>query len=258
MLSSMVSEPEPTRAEASDVFNAILDGTDAVMLSDETAAGIYPYQSVSTMIEIAEAAETHMEGGPIGGPGRDPDVRRLAERRTRDLVLDSEAEIARTDERLRDALGRARSGGDEWLESFYAEKLARNAAQKITDEISAAACSFTSSSPDYRAVVAPTTSGRTARMISRFRPDDTILGCAHDSLNRKKLVLSFGVYPVNCGRMSGESDELIGDTERVFLLCSGILKEHGMLRDGDLIVWTAGSALFVPGTTNLIEIRRVE
>ncbi|MBN2564762.1 MAG: pyruvate kinase [Candidatus Eisenbacteria bacterium] len=258
MLSSMVSEPEPTRAEASDVFNAILDGTDAVMLSDETAAGVYPFQSVSTMTDIAEAAEAHMEGRPGGGPGQDPDMRRLAERRTGDLVLDSEAEIVRTDERLRAALGRARASGDAWLEQLYAEKLQRNAAQKITDEISAAACSFSSSSPDCTAIVAPTTSGRTVRMISRFRPNDPILGCAHDSLNRKKLSLSFGVYAVNCGRTAEGTDQPMTDTEDVFRRCSGILKEQGMLSGGELIVWTAGSALFVPGTTNLIKIRRVE
>jgi pyruvate kinase len=254
----MVSEPEPTRAEASDVFNAILDGTDAVMLSDETAAGQYPFQSVSTMTDIAEAAETYMEGRPGQGPGQDPDVARLAERRTRDLVLDSSAEIARTDRRLKAALKRAEAAGDEWLSDIYGEKLERNAAQKITDEISAAACSFSTSSPDCTAIVAPTTSGRTVKMISRFRPNGPILGCAHDSLNRKKLAMSFGVYAVNCGRTSDAGGKLMADTEDVFRRCSTILKEHGMLHVGDLIVWTAGSALFVPGTTNLIKIRRVE
>ena len=95
-------------------------------------------------------------------------------------------------------------------------------------------------------------------MIARFRPDVPILGCAHDALNRKKLLVSFGVWPVNVGRMAEGEDALLIDTESVFRACSEILKSRGMLEAGGLVVWTAGSSLFVPGTTNLIEIRRIE
>ncbi len=258
MLISMVNEPEPTRAEASDVFNAILDGTDAVMLSDETASGKYPYQAVRTMIDIAEAAEEHLEGTRRFGREEDAERRRLAERRTNDLVFDSEAEIPRMKARLGSALERATRAGDRWLADVYGEKLERCLAQKITDEISSAACAFSASGDDYRAIVAPTTSGRTVRMIARFRPNVVILGCAHDSINQKKLLMSFGVCPVNCGRTGDGPGGLLGDGESVFRACSAILKSRGTLEPGDLVVWTAGSSLFVPGTTNLIKIRRVE
>jgi pyruvate kinase len=253
MLSSMVDEPEPTRAEASDVFNAILDGTDAVMLSDETASGQYPFQAVATMAEIAEAAEEHLEGTRRFGPVEEAERRRLAERRSHDLVFDSAAEIPRMQERLA-----ARARGDEWLEAMYTDKLERCLTQRITDEMSAASSAFAGSGNDYDAIIAPTTSGRTVRMIARFRPDVPILGCAHDALNRKKLLVSFGVWPVNVGRMAEGEDALLSDTASVFRACSEMLKSQGLLEAGDLVVWTAGSSLFVPGTTNLIEIRRIE
>ena len=258
MLSSMVGRPEPTRAEASDVFNAILDGTDAVMLSDETASGRYPFQSVRTMIEIAEAAENHLAGRTGGGHDSPASRRRSEERRAREMIAESELETRMQRARLTVALERARSAADDWLEAFYAEKLDRCLAQKVTDEISAAACSFASSDVDYAAIVAPTTSGRTVRMIARFRPGVPILGCAHDVLNRKKLLLTFGVYTVNIGRMAEGRDDLLIDTGSVFRACSEALRSEGVLATGDLVVWTAGSSLFVPGTTNLIEIRRVD
>jgi len=258
MLSTMVHEPEPTRAEASDVFNAILDGTDAVMLSDETASGRYPVQAAETMAEIAEAAECHLEGTRRFGPVDEAEKKRRVERRSHDIVLDLETEIPRMKERLGDAVERASRAGDVWLEEMYAEKLARCLTQRITDEMSAAACAFTASGAGYRAIVAPTTSGRTARMIARFRPDVPILGCSHDSLNRKKLLMSFGVFPTNVGRRIAGEESLLRDTDSVFRACGELLKRQGMLEVGDVVVWTAGSSLFVPGTTNLIEIRRVE
>jgi pyruvate kinase len=228
------------------------------MLSDETASGKYPFQAVRTMIDIAEAAEVHLEGTRRFGPVEDAERRRLVERRTHDLVLDSEAEMPRMKARLKEALERAGKEGDGWLSDMYVEKLERCRAQKITDEISSAACSFSASGDEYRAIVAATTSGRTIRMIARVRPDVVILGCAHDALNQKKLLLSFGVCSVNSGRMGDGPGGLLGDTESVFRTCSAILKSRGMLKTGDLVVWTAGSSLFVPGTTNLIKIRRVE
>ena len=120
-------------------------------------------------------------------------------------MLDSESEIPRMKERLGAAVERARGEGDAWLEQRYAGTLTRCLTQRITDEMSAAACAFTASGAGYKAIVAPTTSGRTVRMMARFRPDVPILGCAHDSLNRKKLLMSFGVFPVNVGRRTASA-----------------------------------------------------
>jgi pyruvate kinase len=258
MLSSMVDEPEPTRAEASDVFNAILDGTDAVMLSDETARGRYPVQAAEMMAEIAEAAERHLEGIRRFGKPDEEELRRLAQRRSNDLVFESDAETPRMRVRLETAIARAEASGDDWLRELYEEKLTRCNTQRITDEMSAASCAFSRSAADSDAIVAPTTSGRTARMIARFRPDVPVLGCAHDALNQKKLLMSFGVFPVNVGRLAPDGDGLLSDAESVFAACAKLLKSEGLLEPGNLIVWTAGSAVFVPGTTNLIEIRRIE
>ena len=188
------------------------------------------------------------------------------------MVQGSAAEIPRMRERLEAALERAGSTADGWLRGIYEEKLERCNTQRITDEMSAAACSFSRSDANYDAVVAPTTSGRTVRMMARFRPDVPVLGCAHDSLTRKKLLLSFGVFPVNVGRLTeaapagsapddgsgGAEGGLLRDAQSVFGACAELLKKDGMLASGDIVVWTAGSSLFVPGTTNLIEIRRVD
>jgi pyruvate kinase len=210
------------------------------------------------MAEIAEAAECHLEGTRRFGPTDEAEKRRLAERRSNDLVYDSGAEISRMKTRLMAAVDRARAAGDEWLEDLYREKLERCRTQRITDEMSSASCAFTGSGAEFAAIVAPTTSGRTARMIARFRPEVPILGCAHDTVNRKKLLMSFGVFPVNIGRMAPDGKSLMSDTESVFRACGALLTGQGLLESGAVVVWTAGSALFVPGTTNLIEIRRVE
>lgn len=255
MLNSMVRDPEPTRAEASDVFNAILDGTDAVMLSDETASGEFPYQAVRTMGEIAAAAERHIEASGRSEAAGHLNRRRLVERWVHDLMLDSELEVEAARERLERSLSRtAAEPGTEWLQELYRDKLRHCDEQRITDEISSASASFVAGGSAYGAIVVPTTSGRTARMIARFRPEVPVLACAHDVLNYRKLALTSGVYAVNCGRFRKGSREPLDSSSSVFELCRDILVSRGLLEPGALIVWTSG-APFTAGTTRLVEVR---
>ena len=143
MLDSMQSKPRPTRAEVSDVANAIYDGTDAVMLSGETAVGLYPVESVEMMAKIAEEAEAHIAAGSPGF-------------------------LAAT----------APAPGDS-----------------IEDSLSLAACRL-ASEVGAKAVVTPTLSGRTARMLARYRPAALIIAPAPTEEVVRRLALVWGVRAV--------------------------------------------------------------
>jgi pyruvate kinase len=194
MLDSMQRNPRPTRAEASDVANAIFDGTDAIMLSGETAAGMYPVEAVQTMHNIASRAETAL------------DHKRLLSNRSKG-----------TDTNITDAIGQS--------------------------------VAHTALNLSCNAIITPTESGHTARMISKYRPKAPIVAVtSHESVYRR-LSLVWGVYP-QLGETARTTDDML-DIAVQESLNSQIVKH------GDLVVITAGVPVGESGTTNLMKIHVV-
>ncbi|MFN5161794.1 MAG: pyruvate kinase [Cyanobacteriota bacterium] len=187
MLDSMVSCPRPTRAEVSDVANAILDGTDAVMLSNESAVGDFPVEAVATMAQIARRIE------------RDYPQR----------VLDSH--MATT---IPNAICQAVSS--------------------IARQLNAAA------------ILPLTKTGSTARNVSKFRPSTPILAITSDVNVARRLQLVWGVNPVLVQEQSSSTS--------TFSLAMGMAQEMGLLRNGDLVVQTAGTLSGVSGSTDLVKV----
>ena len=194
MLESMIKNPRPTRAETTDVANAIYDGTSAIMLSGETAAGLYPVESVKTMSRIAECTEA------------DIDYKKRLQKREMD---DS---------------------------------------SNVTNAISHATCT-TAHDIGASAVITVTKSGRTARFISKFRPACTIIGCTPDEQVYRQLNLSWGVVPLLAEEKTS--------TDELFDHAVDRAVEAGLLKNGDLVVITAGVPLGVSGTTNLLKVHIV-
>jgi pyruvate kinase len=194
MLDSMIRNPRPTRAEASDVANAILDGSDAIMLSGETAVGKYPLEAVRTMVRIAEQAEQ----GSLQG---------LARPRP---PLSPVASIA-------DAVS--------------------HAARETACDLKAAA------------IIAPTTSGYTARVISKYRPPCPIIAVTPSPVVQRQLALYWGVLPLLCSRAES-TDEIIAGAVRA-------AQAHGLIKQGDVVVITAGAAGSGPGTTDIMKVQIV-
>jgi pyruvate kinase len=193
MLESMIQRPRPTRAEASDVANAIIDGTDAVMLSGETAVGKYPVEAVQTMARIADVAEESV-------------------------------------------LFRAWSHDrDEGVTS-------------ITDAIGAATCEIAMQLA-ARVILTATFSGFTARMISRRRPRTPIFAVTASEQTHRRLALVWGVQ-------SAVVDPA-PTTEAMIQQGLGVALEHGVVRNGDLVVITAGVPAGAPGRTNMVQVRVV-
>ena len=189
MLESMIHASEPTRAEASDVANAILDGTSAVMLSGETAVGEYPVESVSYMDRIARVVEPSI-GYRHQFPERgiDPTVGQAMSNATCDLA---------------ETLG-------------------------------------------ARAIVVPTSTGRTASRVARLRPHQPIIAITPSRQAVSQLALEWGVWPVYVPECA--------DVEELWMRSVDAARESGIVEDGDLIVITAGTAVNTPGTTNLIKV----
>lgn len=194
MLDSMMRNPRPTRAEASDVANAILDGTDAIMLSGETAVGKYPLEALRTMVRIAQEAE---RGGLEG----------LA--------------------RPRPPLGPVTS---------------------IADAVSHATCA-TACDLAAVAIITPTISGHTARIISKYRPHCPIIAVTPSPRVQCQLALHWGVRPL-LSRRTESTDETIAGAVRA-------AQEHGLIKQGDVVVITAGAAGSGPGTTDIMKVQVV-
>ena len=196
MLESMGSHPRPTRAEVNDVANAIYDGTSAIMLSGETAAGMYPLEALTTMSTIAERTEKD-----INYRGR----------------------------------FRQRDNGP--------------ASSNITDAISHATCT-TAMDIGAAAIIPISKSGRTARMVSKYRCSIPIIACTTDEVTYRQLAISWGVIPVMCPEQQ-ETDALFTTAVQA------ALEQSHILSDGDLVVLTAGLPLGVSGTTNLLKVQTV-
>ena len=190
MLDSMIRNPRPTRAEVTDVANAIYDGTDAIMLSGETAAGKYPVEAVKIMATIAK----------------------------------------RTEETL---------NYDNLL-----EKNSRNN-ETVTDAISHATCT-TAVNLNASAIITSTSSGHTARMVSKCRPKCPIIATTNDEKVMRRLALTWGVYPVKA-EVAGNTDEVIENSIETS-------KNAGYINNGELVVITAGVPVGISGTTNLIKV----
>ncbi len=194
MLESMIHNPRPTRAEISDVANAVYDGTSAIMLSGETAAGKYPVLTLQTMSKIAEYTEKNID---------------FAKR-----FHDSEFRISNR-----------------------------------IDAISHSVCTM-SIDLDARAIVVCSMSGKSARMVSRFRPPVDIIGMSVNEKTYHQLALSWGVTPVLC--------KVYPSAEVLFYSASNIAKSTFDLNSGDTVVITGGSRTGQSGATDTIRVEVVE
>ena len=195
MLDSMMKNPRPTRAETTDVANAIYDGTSAIMLSGETAAGKYPVESLRTMVRIAERTEQDID----------------------------------------------------YKKRF--DNYERKSKPDVTEAISHATCT-TAHDLNAKAVVTVTKSGRTARMISKYRPACMIIGCTTEEKVSRQLNMSWGVVPL-----------LFEEEREVFDLFAKAVersKENGLFEVGDVAVITSGVPIGISGTTNMIKVEIVE
>ena len=193
MLVRMVDNPRPTRAEAADVANAILDGTDAVMLSEETAVGQYPLESVEVMNRIA-----------------------------------AEVEDAVDETKFRWDFEEGPSMSDAITRSGY----------NIARGVHAAA------------IITPTWSGSTARLVARFRPKQPIIATTPNSTAARFLEFCWGVVPVSIPSADTLDEQL--------RLSVDAAREAGIVRKGELVVITGGTPLHSPGTTNFIKVETVE
>jgi len=188
MLDSMIRQPRPTRAEASDVANAILDGTDAIMLSGETAAGLYPIESVRMMDRIAKRTEMN--------------------------CLDNQA--------------------------------SRHPHVNVAEAISFA--SFTIAKDlQAAAILTPTHSGLTARMISKYRPIALIVAATPFARTARKLALQWGVQSIVVHKSSG-TDEMVSVAVNTSL-------SENYIQSGDVVVITAGVPIGKVGSTNMIKVQ---
>lgn len=190
MLDSMIRNPRPTRAEVTDVANAIYDGTDAIMLSGETAAGKYPVEAVKTMATIAKRTEETLNYNDL-----------LKNKKLNEV--------------------------------------------NVTDAISHATCT-TAIDLNASAIITSTSSGHTARMVSKFRPACPIIAATNDDKVMRRLALTWGVYPI-IAEEATNTDEVVENS-------IDAAKKASYLENGELVVITAGVPVGVSGTTNLIKV----
>ncbi len=203
MLESMVRAPSPTRAEVSDVANAVLDGTSALMLSGETAIGHDPAGAVATMARIATRAEREFD---YMAWGRERGVQQVAEAR------------------------------------------GAPAAVRITAAISAAAWRAANDA-GAAAIIACTSSGATARAISRFRPVVPLLGATPSPRTARQLAVAWGVTPVLIDRQ-GTTDDIVW-----FSIKAAV--DAGVVKTDDLVAVLVGSKVGDQATTDVLRLIRI-
>lgn len=201
MLDSMIRNPKPTRAEVTDVANAVYDGTDAVMLSGETAMGKYPVEALKMMVSIVEETEAYLD---------------------------------------------------------YSAYRVRKVTEENMKNISNAVCSASVSTAhdigaDY--IIAPSITGFTSMMLSKWRPAARIIGMSPSTTTVRQMMLQWGVTPV-WSRRAESTDELIENS-------LGELKSSEILKTGDLVVITAGIVTYArrheaAAATNIMRVVSVD
>ncbi len=195
MLESMVVNPRPTRAELTDVANAIFDGTDAVMLSGETANGSYPVEAVQTMARIA-------------------------------LTVEDSTEFC---QKMRQA-----DSGDSFLPTGNIGMIMARNAYTTARDVKA------------RVIITPTLSGHTSRMISKFRPEQSVIAVTPNPVVARQLLLFWGVVPLHA-RMASDSNEMIQNAIKVAL-------DAGIVQISDRVVLAAGTPLFSSLMLNTVRV----
>lgn len=195
MLDSMIRNPRPTRAEVSDVANAVYDGTSCVMLSGETAGGAYPLEALATMARVAEETETAIHYWNRFRKGQFP------------------------------------------------------AMSSIDDAITHSAC-LTAMDLQAKAIVTPTHTGHTARMVARFRPECPVAALCPTEEVRRRLAICWGIVPV----LVGEAQS----TDHIFEQSVRTAVEQGLADRGEVVVITAGVPLGRTGSTNLVKAHIIQ
>jgi len=194
MLESMIESPVPTRAEVSDIANAIYDGTDAAMLSAETSAGQFPVESVKVMARVAKEAEAAVAAT------RQSEVPKNPRTTTPEIVADA---------------------------AFRAARLI-----------------------DAAAIVVFTSTGSSARLVSRYRPQLPLIAFTHSEAVARQLSVIYGAQAVVA--------PLLDNTDAMMDQMDRIVVEQGAAKPGDKLVFVAGQPIGKPGSTNIVKLHTVE
>lgn len=197
MLETMIKNETPTRAEISDIANAIFDGTDAVMLSAETSIGEHPLEAVNVMNEVA---------------------------------INTEKYIHKYD-----------ANNNSWIKNLYI-------LENIEDAVSHAAFKL-SENVNAKLIITPTSTGRTAMNVARFRPKVPILAPTPNQSTYYRLSLVWGVIPVKI-------DPTL-TTDEMIIKVIKISKELGLAKTFDKVIITAGIPWGRPGTTNTVQVQEI-
>jgi pyruvate kinase len=190
MLESMMLNPRPTRAEVADIANAIFDGTDAVMLSGETASGKYPVKATKTMADVAFATEEKID----------------------------------------------------YMERFMSRPI--KAGDDIEDAIAHAA-GHTALEIGAKTIICCTRSGKTARLVAKYRPHTTVVVASPYQSTLLRSMLLWGTFPIQIG-MAQNTDEMIAEAKKSTL-------EAGLANRGERVVIVAGIPMDAKRTTNMIK-----